>query len=139
MINMLDHLDEAFRAIGQIYWLIFINKTNSYFYPYNEEPLPLELHKFIMDEHTIFVKNLGKFHKLGLRIIIENEEFEELYKKLNNFHDSIVYALNVKSQKIEVDIETYNGKFPDLYDYYHEILEYKNNFEKIAHDYLIAK
>ena len=31
MIDALEYLDEAFRAIGQIYWLIYINETKSYF------------------------------------------------------------------------------------------------------------
>ncbi|AMW79179.1 hypothetical protein AMD27_09910 [Acinetobacter sp. TGL-Y2] len=141
MIDALEYLDEAFRAIGQIYWLIYINETKSYFYPYNEKNIPLDLHKFIMDEHAIFVKNLGKFHKVALRVLGEDEskEFNDLYKILNKLHDEIIYALDMKNKKIEVDTKTYNDKFPYLYDYYHELLKKKENYEQLAKDYLIAK
>lgn len=141
MIDTLEYLDEATRAIGQIYWLIYINETKNYFYPYNEKNIPLDLHKFIMDEHTIFVKNLGKFKKVALRILdnVESNEFNDLYGILNKLHDEIIYALNVKNKKIEVDIKTYNDKFPYLYDYYQELLKKKENYEKLAKDYLIAK
>ncbi|MEN8392540.1 hypothetical protein ABFP25_15665 [Acinetobacter indicus] len=141
MIDTLEYLDEATRAIGQIYWLIYINETKNYFYPYNEKNIPLDLHKFIMDEHTIFVKNLGKFQKVALRILdnAESNEFIELYKILNKLHDEIIYALNMKNKKIEVDIQTYNDKFPYLYDYYHDLLEKKEKYEILAKDYLIAK
>lgn len=141
MIDTLEYLDEATRAIGQIYWLIYINETKNYFYPYNEKNIPLDLHKFIMDEHTIFVKNLGKFQKVALRIIgnAESNEFNDLYKILNKLHDEIIYALDMKNKKIEVDIKTYNDKFPYLYDYYHELLKKKENYEILARDYFIAK
>lgn len=141
MIETLEYLDEATRAIGQIYWLIYINETKNYFYPYNEKNIPLDLHKFIMDEHTIFVKNLGKFKKVALRIIgnAESNEFNDIYKILNKLHDEIIYALDMKNKKIEVDIKTYNDKFPYLYDYYHELLKKKENYEILARDYLIAK
>lgn len=131
MIDTLEYLDEATRAIGQIYWLIYINETKNYFYPYNEKNIPLDLHKFIMDEHTIFVKNLRKFQKVALRILdnAESNEFIELYKILNKLHDEIIYALNMKNKKIEVDIQTYNDKFPYLYDYYHDLLERKKNMK----------
>ncbi|MBV7614550.1 hypothetical protein, partial [Escherichia coli] len=93
MIDALEYLDEAFRAIGQIYWLIYINETKSYFYPYNEKNIPVDLYKFIMDEHTIFVKTLGKFHKVALRVLEEekSKEFNDLYKILNKLHDEIIY------------------------------------------------
>ncbi len=141
MIDTFEYLDEATRAIGQIYWLMYINQTKDYFYPYNEKNIPLELHKFIMDEHTIFVKNLGKFEKVALRILdnAESKEFDDLYKIFNKLHDEIIYALDMKNKKIEVDIKTYNDKFPYLYDYYHELLKKKENYEKLAKDYLIAK
>jgi len=141
MIDALEYLDEAFRAIGQIYWLIYINETKSYFYPYNEKNIPLDLHKFIMDEHTLFVKNLGKFHKVALRVLDEDKskDFNDLYKILNKLHDEIRYVLDSKNKKIEVDIQTYNHKFPYLYDFYHELIEKKKNFEKLANSYLIAK
>lgn len=141
MIDNLEYLDEATRAIGQIYWLIYINETKNYFYPYNEKNIPLDLHKFIMDEHTIFVKKLGKFHKVALRILdnAESNEFIELYKILNKLHDEIIYALDMKNKKIEVNIQTYNDKFPYLYDYYHDLLKKKENYEILAKDYLIAK
>lgn len=141
MIDTLEYLDEASRAIGQIYWLIYINETKNYFYPYNEKNIPLDLHKFIMDEHTIFVKNLGKFQKVALRVVDKGEsnEFNNLYKILNTLHDGIIYALDSKSKKIEVDVQVYNDKFPYLYDYYHEHLKHKEKFEEIANNYLIAK
>ena len=141
LIDNLEYLDEATRAIGQIYWLIYINETKNYFYPYNEKNIPLDLHKFIMDEHTIFVKKLGKFHKVALRILdnAESNEFIELYKILNKLHDEIIYALDMKNKKIEVNIQTYNDKFPYLYDYYHDLLKKKENYEILAKDYLIAK
>lgn len=141
MINTLEYLDEATRAIGQIYWLIYINKTKDYFYPYNEKNIPLDLYKFIMDEHTIFVKNLGKFQKTALRILdnVESNEFNDLYKILNKLHNEIIYVLDMKNKKIEVDIKTYNNKFPYLYDYYHDLLNKKENYERLAKDYLIAK
>lgn len=119
MIDALEYLDEAFRAIGQIYWLIYINETKSYFYPYNEKNIPVDLYKFIMDEHTIFVKTLGKFHKVALRVLEEekSKEFNDLYKILNKLHDEIIYVLDMKNKKIQVDIRAYNEKFPYLYDY----------------------
>jgi hypothetical protein len=141
MIDALEYLDEAFRAIGQIYWLIYINETKSYFYPYNEKNIPVDLYKFIMDEHTIFVKTLGKFHKVALRVLEEekSKEFNDLYKILNKLHDEIIYVLDMKNKKIQVDIRAYNEKFPYLYDYYHELLKKKENYEQLAKDYLIAK
>jgi len=141
MIDALEYLDEATRAIGQIYWLIYINETKNYFYPYNEKNIPLDLHKFIMDEHTIFVKNLGKFQKVALRILdnAKSKEFDDLYEILNKLHDEIIYALDMKNKKIKVDIQTYDDKFPYLYDYYHDLLKKKENYEKLAKDYLIAK
>lgn len=141
MIDALEYLDEATRAIGQIYWLIYINETKNYFYPYNEKNIPLDLHKFIMDEHTIFVKNLGKFQKVALRILdnAKSKEFDDLYEILNKLHDEIIYALDMKNKKIKVDIQTYDDKFPYLYDYYHDLLKKKENYEKLAKDYFIAK
>lgn len=141
MIDALEYLDEAFRAIGQIYWLIYINETKSYFYPYNEKNIPVDLYKFIMDEHTIFVKTLGKFHKVALRVLEEekSKEFNDLYKILNKLHDEIIYVLDMKNKKIQVDIRAYNEKFPYLYDYYHKLLKKKENYEQLAKDYLIAK
>jgi hypothetical protein len=49
-----------------------------------------------MDEYTIFVKNLGKFHKVALRVLDKGEsnEFNDLYKTLNKLHDKIIYALD---------------------------------------------
>lgn len=141
MIDALEYLDEASRAIGQIYWLIYINETKNYFYPYNEKNIPLDLHKFIMDEHTTFVKNLGKFHKVALRVLDKGKsnEFNNLYKTLNKLHDEIIRVLDSKDKKIEIDVQSYNDKFPYLYDYYHELLKHKEKFEHRANNYLIAK
>ena len=139
IVKSLGHLDEAIRAIGQIYWLIYINDTKDYFYPYNQKRISQQLDEFIMSEHSKFVLNLGNFHKTVRRIVGENAEFKKIYNQLNKFHAEIIKILDIKRKCLEVDTKEYNKQFSYLYDYYHELILQKEKFEKIAQKYLIVE
>lgn len=139
IVKSLGHLDEAIRAIGQIYWLIYINDTKDYFYPYNQKRISQQLDEFIMSEHSKFVLNLGNFHKTARRIVGENAEFKKIYNQLNKFHAEIIKILDIKRKCLEVDAKEYNKQFPYLYDYYHELISQKEKLEKIAQKYLIVE
>lgn len=121
-------INKVIGNLGQIYNLIYVNKTSSaHFFPINNMPLPEQIAKSIFDYNHEVIDDMDLLTKDMKRLARYNPLLKDIFKRFDIefhiLHSNLFYFYDFKvaGQLPKGDPEENKQKFVEIYDHYHSL------------------